>query len=336
MKILLLRFSSIGDIVLTTPVARCLHQQLGAEVHYLTKQAFAPILAANPHVARIFSFRKEVTEVLPALQKENYDWVIDLHHNLRSLRVKWALRRPVRSFAKLNFEKWLLVNLKIDRLPAIHVVHRYLATVQHLGVQYDGQGLDYFIPPEEEVPVGSLSPLLSEGRFVAFVVGAAHATKQLPLQKAVAICRDLDRPVALLGGRGDQALGQSIAEAAGPQVVNLCGALRLHQSASVLRQSARVLSPDTGLMHIAAALRKPIVSVWGSTTPRFGMYPFYPTGLDQNTSMEVPGLSCHPCSKIGYGACPRGHFRCMYDQSEDQIRTALAARNDGELPIGGF
>ena len=323
MKILLLRFSSIGDIVLTTPVARCLHEQLGAEVHYLTKQAFAPILTANPHVARVFSFQKEATAVLPALQKERYDWVIDLHHNLRSLRVKWALGRPTRAFDKLNFEKWLLVNLKIDRLPEVHIVQRYLATVQHLGVAYDDQGLDYFIPATEEVPVQSLSPLLTDGHFTAFVVGAAHATKQLPLAKAVAICRELAQPVALLGGPDDRTLGQAIAAGAGPHVVNLCGQLRLHQSASVLRQSARVLSPDTGLMHIAAALRKPIVVVWGSTVPRFGMYPFYPTGMARHTSMEVPGLSCRPCSKLGYPACPRGHFRCMQDQSDAGIRMAL-------------
>ena len=325
MKILLLRFSSIGDIVLTTPVARCLHEQLGAEVHYLTKQAFSSILTPNPHVRRVFSFQKEVTEVLPALKKEKYDWVIDLHHNLRSQRVKWVLGRPARSFGKLNFEKWLLVNLKIDRLPNVHIVQRYLATVRHLGVQDDGQGLDYFIPAAEEVPVNQLNPLLLEGGFVAFVVGAAHATKQLPLEKAIAICQNLPLPVALLGGPGDRDLGEAIATAAGPQVINLCGRLRLHQSASVLRQAARVITPDTGLMHIAAALRKPIVSVWGSTTPRFGMTPWYPTGMSLNTSMEVLGLPCRPCSKIGYAACPQGHFRCMHDQSTEQIRTLIKA-----------
>ncbi len=323
MKILLLRFSSIGDLVLTTPVIRCLHEQLGAEVHFLTKQAFAPILTANPYLTRVFSFQKEVTEVLPDLKKEGYDWVIDLHHNLRSLRVKWALGHPARSLNKANLAKWLLVNFKIDVLPKVHIVQRYLATVQHLGVQDDGKGLDYFIPAGEEVDLSNLSPQWRTGQFVAFVIGAAHATKQLPLEKALAICRGLSQPVLLLGGKAEQALGEALAEGAGPHVTNLCGQLTLHQSASVLRQSARVLTPDTGLMHIAAALRKPIVSVWGNTTPRFGMYPWYPTGMNLNTSMEVQGLSCRPCSKIGYAACPRGHFRCMRDQSEDQICAAL-------------
>ena len=323
MKILLLRFSSIGDIVLTTPVARCLKQQLGAEVHFLTKRAFAPILAPNPHIARVFSFEKEVTEVLSFLKSENYDFVADLHHNLRSLRVKLALGRPARSFDKLNFEKWLMVNFKTDRLPDTHIVHRYMATVAHLGVEYDGAGLDYFIPPEEEVRVSEYSNLLSEGNYIAFVLGATHATKRLPMKKAAEICRNLDQPVVLLGGKAEQAAARAIV---GSNVVNLCGQLSLHQSASVVRQSAKVLTHDTGLMHIAAAFRKEIVSVWGNTIPKFGMYPFYPTGMDKNTSVEVRGLPCRPCSKIGFDRCPKGHFRCMNEIRAREVADALRRR----------
>lgn len=310
MKILLLRFSSIGDIVLTTPVARCLKKQSGAEIHFLTKRAFEPILLPNPHIDRVFSFEKEVTEVLSSLKSENYDLVVDLHHNLRSLRVKLALGRPARSFDKLNFEKWLLVNFKIDRLPSVHIVQRYLKTVEHLGVHYDGEGLDYFIPPAEEVRVSDFSKLLFEGNYIAFVLGATHATKRLPAEKTAEICQNLDQPVVLLGGKTEQAAAQAIV---GPNVVNLCGQLSLHQSASVIRQAGKVLTHDTGLMHIAAAFRKEIVSVWGNTVPAFGMYPFYPTGVDLNTSFEVRGLDCRPCSKIGFDRCPKGHFRCMND-----------------------
>ena len=102
-------------------------------------------------------------------------------------------------------------------------------------------------------------------------------------------------------------------------VVNVCGRLSLHQSASLVRQSAVVLTHDTGLMHIAAALRKPIVSVWGSTVPKLGMYPFYPDGMDLNTSIEVMGLRCRPCSKIGYERCPKGHFRCMREVDAEGV-----------------
>lgn len=323
MKILLLRFSSIGDIVLTTPVARCLKQQLGAEVHFLTKRAFEPILLPNPHIARVFSFEKKVTEVLSFLKSENYDFVVDLHHNLRSLRVKLALGRPARSFDKLNFEKWLMVNFKTDWLPDAHIVHRYMATVAHLGVEYDSAGLDYFIPPEEEVQVSQYSNLLSEGNYIAFVLGATHATKRLPLEKAAEICQNLDQPVVLLGGKAEQAAAGAIV---GSNVVNLCGQLSLHQSASVVRQSAKVLTHDTGLMHIAAAFHKEIVSVWGNTIPKFGMYPFYPTGMDKNTSVEVRGLPCRPCSKIGFDRCPKGHFRCMNEIRAEEVADALRRR----------
>ncbi len=320
MKILVLRFSSIGDIVLTTPVVRCLKQQTGAEVHFLTKTAYEQILLPNPHIDRVFSFQKDVREVLPALQAERYDLVVDLHRNLRSFHVKWSLGRPTRSFDKLNFEKWLLVNTGIDRLPDVHIAERYMQTVRHLGVVYDGQGLDYFIPPEEEVQISGYSTGLSPGNYVAFVLGATHATKRLPTAKAAKICQQMDQPVVLLGGKAEEEAARAIV---GSKVVNLCGRLTLHQSASVVRQAAAVLTHDTGMMHIAAAFRKPIVSVWGNTIPKFGMYPLYPTGMDQNSSVEVKGLSCRPCSKIGFDRCPKNHFRCMNDIPDGEILSAI-------------
>ncbi|HND89978.1 MAG TPA: glycosyltransferase family 9 protein, partial [Saprospiraceae bacterium] len=317
MKVLVLRFSSIGDIVLTTPVLRGLHQQAGAEVHVLTKRAFSPILEPNPHVSRVFSFEKDVHEVLPALRAEQYDHIVDLHHNLRSLRLKLALHRPARAFDKLNLEKWLLVNTGLDLLPDAHIVHRYVAAAAHLGVRYDGQGLDHFIPPDQELHVPGLHPHLGAGGYVAFALGATHATKRLPPEQMLDICRQVPMPIVLLGGKAEQAAGQMLAQAcaatpaADKLVINACGALSLHQSASVLRQSGVVLTHDTGLMHIAAALRKPIVSLWGSTVPKFGMYPLYPDGQDANTSLQVLGLRCRPCSKIGHARCPKGHFQCM-------------------------
>lgn len=195
-----------------------------------------------------------------------------------------------------------------------------MQTVEHLGVRYDGEGLDYFIPPEDEVQVSQYSEMLDSGNYIAFVLGAAHATKRLPVEKAAEICRRLDQPVVLLGGKAEQKAAQAIV---GPNVVNLCGRLSLHQSASIVRQSAKVLTHDTGLMHIAAAFRKEIVSVWGNTVPRFGMYPFYPTGMDFNTSVEVTGISCRPCSKIGFEVCPKGHFRCMQEISIEKVVKAL-------------
>lgn len=323
MKILVLRFSSIGDIVLTSPVIRCLKKQTDAEIHYLTKKAFVPILEPNPYLDRIFFFEKNLNEVLPGLRREKYDWIIDLHGNLRTTRVKWALRRPSRTFDKLNLEKWLLVQLGIDLLPDIHIVDRYMKTVQHLKVQYDGQGLDYFIPESEEVRLAEISQLLNAQEYIVVNLGANHATKRMPEEKMLAICRLLDGPVVLLGGKTEAKAGEKIASTCGPQVLNCCGKLSLHQSASVVKQAAKILTYDSGLMHIAAAFQKNIVSVWGNTTPKFGMYPKYPDGQNLNSRMEVKGLKCRPCSKIGYSHCPKGHFKCMRDQDISAILAAL-------------
>lgn len=322
MKILVIRFSSIGDIVLTSPVVRCLHQQLGAEVHFFTKKAFASLVSPNPHVAKVYTFDKDVQEVIPDLRAENYDQIIDLHHNLRSFIVKMALRKPTTAYHKFNIEKWLLVNTPFDIMPKNHVVDRNMATVKHLGVTYDGQGMDHFIPAGDEVDVASLSPALSPGNYVAFVVGATHFTKRLPFEKILDVCRKINRPVVILGGKAEMETGKKLAEQGGAHVVDACGQLSLNQSASVVRQAAKVVTHDTGLMHIAAALHKDIISVWGGTEKRLGFTPFYPDGMDANISIEVLGLKCRPCSKMGKKACPKGHFKCMQDIDTQMIATA--------------
>ncbi len=318
LKVLVVRFSSIGDIVLCSPVVRGLKKQLQAEVHFLTKKSFRSIVETNPYVDKVFALEKDLSELLPLLRREKYDLVIDLHHNLRSLRVRQALGVKSIAFDKINRHKWLLVNFKLNFLPDRHIVDRYMDTVQSLGVANDGQGLDYFIPPDAEVDVGDLSARAGfpEGvPYVAVVIGAAHATKRLPQHRIVALCRDLDAPVVLLGGPEDREVGEAIAGAVGEKVWSACGHYSLHQSASIVRQAAVVVTHDTGLMHIAAAFRKKIISIWGNTVPEFGMYPYYPIGEEQHHNFEVKGLSCRPCSKIGYASCPKKHFRCMEQQA---------------------
>lgn len=326
MKILLIRFSSIGDIVLTSPVIRCLKQQTGAEIHYLCKASYRSILEGNPYLDRIISYDGDFGATVGLLKSERYDWMIDLHKNLRSWRFRWALRRPTRSFDKLNWEKWLMVRFKINRLPERHIVDRYLESVKHLGVRYDGAGLDYFIPPGK---VAELDEQLAKagipaGGYLVFAIGAAHATKQLPLERMRAICAAVQQPIVLLGGPAERSLGGAVAEGFA-QVINTCGELSLHGSARAIQRADAVLTHDTGMMHIAAAFQKPIISVWGNTIPAFGMTPFYSNEVDLNTTMEVRGLSCRPCSKIGHTACPKGHFKCMEEQSIEQIAEAVQA-----------
>lgn len=305
-------------MVLTSPVLRCLKRQWGVELHYLTKTAFRPVMEANPYIDRLHTIGKDVREILPALRAARFDLVVDLHRNFRSGQVKRALGRPSVSFPKLNLEKWLLTRFGVQRLPGVHIVDRYMSPLRKLGLAYDGDGLDYFIPPGEEVNPFSMIQALPKP-YIAFAIGAAHGTKRLPAAQLEAVCRGIAHPVLLLGGPGDRETGEQVAKNAGKHVYNMCGALSLHQSASLIRQAVAVISHDTGLMHIAAAFRKPIVSVWGNTVPAFGMSPFYPDGMDLNTTMEVLGLSCRPCSKIGYERCPKGHFRCMTEQDVEDI-----------------
>lgn len=326
MKILIIRFSSIGDIVLTTPVVRCLKKQRpDIEIHYLTKPAFAPILKANPYIDRVYKLAPSIHETSRTLLVERYDQIIDLHHNQRTFLLKLLIGSNSISFNKLNWEKWLLVNFKVDKLPRVHIVDRYMKTVEHLGITNDGEGLDYFIPDGVSVHPKEL-PDTHQQPYVAIAIGAQHETKKLPQHKLIKLCQTIPYPIILLGGPEDRLMGESVAKAAGKHVYNACGLFSLHGSASLVKQAKVVVSHDTGLMHIAAALRKPIISVWGNTVPEFGMYPYYGTQRIVGSKMiEVKNLSCRPCSKIGFQACPKGHFKCMEEQNIYSIADAVSA-----------
>ena len=322
-KILILRFSSIGDIVLTTPVVRVLKAQLDAEVHYATKEQYASILESNFYVDRVHMLGSSLNTFIRQLKTERFDYVIDLHHNLRTLLIKRRLGVKSYSFNKLNTEKWLMVQLKINQLPNVHIVDRYLETVQPLGVKNDALGLDYFIPEKDEVERSWL-PQTHQQEYVAYAIGAQHNTKKLPVDRMIELCDRINKPIILLGDKHDQATGEEIAhfftatladqdtllELNKKTVIyNACGKFNLNQSASILRQAEYVFTHDTGLMHIAAAFKKTIFSIWGNTIPAFGMYPY----RTKFTILENNRLSCRPCSKIGYARCPRGHFKCMRD-----------------------
>ncbi|CAN5374671.1 glycosyltransferase family 9 protein [soil metagenome] len=313
-KILIIRFSSIGDIVLTTPVIRCIKEQKSdVEIHYLTKNSFKSILENNPHLTKIHTIDKDVKEVIGELQKENFDFVVDLHHNIRSLQTKKALGRPSSTFKKLNFQKWLLVNFKIDKMPKVHVVDRYMDAISSLGIKNDNKGLDYFISSKDEVRLSSF-PASHQSNYIGFVIGAKHFTKQLPIEKIISICKKLNQPIVLLGGKEDEQRGTEIEKAVGANIYNACGKYNLNQSASIIKQATKIITHDTGLMHIAAAFKKEIISVWGNTVPAFGFTPYLPA--PNSKIVEVKNLSCRPCSKIGYDKCPKGHFKCMKEIDE--------------------
>lgn len=312
MKFLIIRFSSIGDIVLTTPVIRCLKQQVpGAEIHVLVKQSFLPVVAHNPYIDKVQVLAHSWELMIHELQLENYDHIIDLHHNLRTMRVKKALAKPATAFNKLNIRKFIYTNLKWNTMPDRHIVERYMDTVAQFGVKNDGNGLDYFIDKSEEVKLSDI-PASHHAGYIAVVIGAAHNTKRYPVHKLKALCTDLDHPVILLGGKEDRSDGQEVSAADPVKIYNACGKFSLNESADLVRKAKLVVTNDTGLMHIAAAFNKPIISLWGNTVPSFGMYPYFGSRSSQRHDiLQVKKLWCRPCSKIGYDKCPRGHFKCM-------------------------
>jgi len=317
-KFLIVRFSSIGDIVLTTPVIRCLKQQVeGAEVHLVTKKQFSSVVANNPYIDKLHLLDGNLTDLAKKLQEEEFHYIIDLHHNLRSYLLKKKLDVISFSFNKINIQKWLMVHLKINRLPQQHIVDRYLETCSVFDVQNDNQGLDFFIDPKNEVSLQTLPAPLQNG-YISIVIGAKHATKQMPLEKIALLCSNINKPIILLGGPDEKDNADNIIKKSGKSdILNACGLYNLQQSASLVKLSNVVITHDTGLMHIAAAFRKKIISIWGSTIPEFGMYPYMPDA--ESTMFEIKGLKCRPCSKIGYQKCPKGHFNCMEKHNPERI-----------------
>ncbi|MBC8511330.1 MAG: glycosyltransferase family 9 protein [Cryomorphaceae bacterium] len=286
-----------------------LKKQLNAQVHFLTKSAYVSLLKNNPYIDSVYQIDASINEVIGDLQKENYDYVIDLHNNLRTQILKFRLGMPAKSFNKLNMEKFMLTNFKLDKMPKIHIVDRYLETVKHLGVKNDNQGLDFFLSANDKMDI-SIFPK----NYIVFVIGGQHATKILPNEKIISIIKKVNKPVLLIGGPEDAHRGEEIAKAFN-KVVNTCGKYSILQSASLVQQATMVITHDTGMMHIAAAFNKNIYSVWGNTVPEFGMYPYLES--EQSKRIEVKGLNCRPCSKIGYDKCPKGHFKCMQEIDEN-------------------
>jgi ADP-heptose:LPS heptosyltransferase len=310
---LVIRFSSIGDIVLTTPVLRTLKARFPlAEIHYVTRSPFRSILESNPRVDKLFALERNVSEVIPQLRAERYDLVIDLHRNLRSMMVKLALRRPSVTFDKINIRKFLAVNFKWRSiLPARHIVDRYFDALTPLGVANDAGGLEYYIPESDRVHPEALFFKNKPERYLALVIGGSYTTKKIPNEKLRQICSNVRIPVVLLGGKEDKLLADELRKEF-PHLVNCSGLFTINQSASVIAQADWVITSDTGMMHIAAAFGRKIISVWGNTIPEFGMTPYQPA--EGSRIMEVKGLGCRPCSKLGFSHCPRKHFRCMMDQ----------------------
>ncbi|MVM37814.1 glycosyl transferase [Spirosoma sp. HMF3257] len=308
LKILVLQFASIGDVVLTTPVVRSLKQQLpNAIIHFCTKQAYQSIVENNPRIARAHFVDGNLFRLLKELRAEQFDYVIDLQNTFLTSLIKATTGSRSYSIEKQSFREWLYIRWKVNAMTEQHIVDRYMATIQPLGVENDGRGLDYFIPYKDEVETNWL-PETHQNGFVAYAIGGQSLTRRLPVLRMIELCIKINYPVILLGDKADRKVGDEIVQAIGErQIYNACGHFNLNQSASLLQRARVVFSHDTGLMHIAAAFRKKVYSIWGSTTPQFGFYPY----KTPHVRLETPGLGCRPCSASNSGNCPMKHFKCM-------------------------
>ena len=327
MKVLVVRFSSIGDIVLTDSVVRCVKEQIPmVEIQYLTKESFLDLVQYNPNVSKVHVLMDDWTSLIESLRLEKFDFIIDLHNNLRTRRLKWALQTKSFSFPKRNIQKYIYTRFKRNVLPKNeHVVDRYFSAVSHLNITNDYQPNQFYINTSNEIDLKNIG--LSKKGYLAVAIGAQFNTKKLPVDKMTSVLKNCTKPIVLLGNKQDDTEAQQLIHSLKEQSIqSFCGKLNLIQSASLIEQAAVLLTHDTGLMHIAACFETPIVSVWGNTTPEFGMYAYTPTRKNQAVQIEVNNLRCRPCSKIGYPSCPKGHFSCMNLQEEEIIWNEINKR----------
>ena len=315
-KILVIRFSSMGDIIYTTPIVRCLKLQIpDCEVHFLTKDQFKYIYQQNPYLTKLHLLKPKLADTIKDIKAEQFDLIIDLHNNLRTSIIKIATQIPSSTYKKDRLKKWLGLKFKWSSLfSKDHLVDRYLETVKFLGIKNDNRPIDYYAA--KEYALETFLPPSHSGKYIAFVIGATHFTKRMPNEKIIEICKGINLPIVLLGGNDVKANAEEIKQAVGANVYSTCGETNLDQSVFIVSKAYKVIGFDTGLTHIAEAFNMPIASVWGGTTPDLlGVFP-YKVKDSLVVGIELP---CRPCSKFGLEKCPLGHFKCMKNIPDEVI-----------------
>jgi len=321
-KILVIRLSSIGDIILTTPLLRALSIAYPeVTIDYCTKAPFVSLLASNPLLSKVYT-----TENVP---DSYYDLVVDLQNNIRSRTLIRSLKSPKSvHYRKENWKKWVLVHLKLNLYGEYRsVVQRYADALQDVALSVDHQQCELYVSADDEHFAASYAQ--SETTTLALCFGAKHFTKRYPPQHFATIVTRLHEhfavQVLLLGGAEDAPyaieLLNFLPDRCRGSVINLAGRCSLMQTAALLSHCDAVLCNDTGLMHLASAFKKKLFVLFGSSSQAFGFLPWQ-TSYEL---FEVGGLPCKPCSHIGRDKCPKGHFRCMNDLSPHMIADHIIA-----------
>jgi heptosyltransferase-2 len=330
-NILIVRFSSIGDILLTTPLLRALRQRHpAARITILTKQAYTPLLSDNPRLNEVIGLEAggSLASLASLLRAASYTHHLDLHGNLRSLALRALVPARWSGYPKHRLARALLIrnkrNYYRDWRP---VPERYFRAARGLDVTPDGGPPEFFLGSAAEQQATAwlaTTGLPSKRTLIAIAPGAAHATKRWPPEHWQTL---LSRIVAdgfsviLVGGPDDAQLGAALTRSAPPGVANAAGILGLQETGALLRRAAALVSGDTGVMHMATGVGTPVVALFGPTVKAFGFFPY--TARATVVELELP---CRPCSKQGGSRCPLGHHRCLVDLEPDRVYDAVRRR----------
>jgi lipopolysaccharide heptosyltransferase II len=342
-KILIIRFSSIGDIVLATALLRVVRVRFpNSQIDFLTKQEYAALVRSNANINNTYEFDSSggfagLRKLKKKLRTEQYDLVVDIHNSLRSRYIRSGIAHEIVTINKHLLARVLLVKFKWNVYRNIvSVAERYIDTLTTYGVQNDGKGLELFIPDEVRFNcVRSIAKLQVNEyeRVIGLCPAAKHETKRWLQERfvelGIAIAQRWQAKILLFGGPEDIELCRTISEAINTatgknSAQNLCGTCSLLESAGMMEHCDLIVSNDTGLMHIAAAMKRNLVVIFGSTVKELG---FFPVGTE-SVVLERNDLSCRPCSHIGRKSCPQKHFRCMKDISVEDVFHACTSMLD--------
>ena len=313
LKVLVIRFSSIGDIVLTTPVLRCINSQLNVSIDFLTKDKYKPLLAANTDIEKLILLSNNISQTIKALRANKYDMIIDLHNNLRSFRIRKALNIQSFTISKYSLKRFILIYFGVDLLKN-HIVDRYFETVKSIGVYNDNEGISYTLRPTTKVDFNINQD------YIAWVIGGSYETKKLSRKQIEDVISKLDIPVVLIGGISENKIADLIINSLfDKKIYNFCGMISLDQSALLIKHSKLVLTNDTGMMHISSAFSIPIISFWGCTKPSLGFSPYMPKSKFKNL---ISKMSKKPCSKHGQ-YCNYFKYGCVKSISAEEIYSTI-------------
>jgi len=345
-KVLFIRMSELGDIILTTPVIRALKNCFpAARIDYLTKAQFREVLSGHPLVRKVIGFDSRqgfwgLVRLVQDLRDEHYDLIIDLHINPRSILVRyfsgaWMMRRYRKYSLERRLLKWLRINLLND---AGSVVERYFSALDDFGISPNGALPELYISQADKRTAKEIIEKagLSGRRLIGLVPGSRRKNKIWPLERFARageeLAKEFDAGVVILGGEGEQEIGDGVYEnlrqAGLERVINLTSKLSIMESSAVIGELDLVISNDTALMHIATAVGAPVVAIFGPTTREMGFFPYSQNAL----VVERKELKCRPCSLHGGDRCPKQHFKCMLEIEPKEVVEAgtrlLSQKND--------